>query len=263
MKVCGEVFGPYSVAAARFIGAGVLLLFVLRFTRGSKEPLSVGALKTSIVGVLLAFCVAEVVRAETTVGSGTAAICLGAIPLVTVGIGRCFGQKVGRMQVAAILLGLIAVAVLGMQPGISGSNKGFLSLCIAVGSWSLGSALSKKWAIGGTLKTAGFQMVAGGTTMLFFAIARGESFGLPAPKHLWALSYLVVCGSAAAHMAYLFLLARSSSAIATSYAFVNPVLALLWGALLFGERIGWTEISAAILVLVSLILLFRANAAKQ
>jgi drug/metabolite transporter (DMT)-like permease len=158
-------------------------------------------------------------------------------------------------------VGVAGVALLVRGASFSASPAGIAYIAGAVTCWSLGSVLSttKLPLARGPMGFAS-EMLCGGAVLMLVSLALGEHVQLPiAPLAAASWLYLVVFGSLIAFSAYLYLLGHASPAVATSYAFVNPVIALLLGVLLGGERITGSEWIACGVILAGVVLVFRGK----
>jgi drug/metabolite transporter (DMT)-like permease len=175
------------------------------------------------------------------------------------------GEPPRWTTLGAIALGLVGVAVLAFDPRGGGVN---LLACLVVTaaqvSWSLGTALTTRMGLPKAhLLSAGAQMMTGGAMLLAFSVALGEVPPLPAIslRAAAAIAYLIVAGSLIAFTAYEWLLSQVAPTKVTSYAYVNPVVALVIGHELGGEAIGARTIAGAVLVLASTVTLLRRREA--
>jgi drug/metabolite transporter (DMT)-like permease len=164
-----------------------------------------------------------------------------------------------------IVVGTIGVSMLVQGHGFGASASGLAAISIAILCWGLGSVLSQRvmpLARGAT----GFasEMLMGGIVLLAMSVAAGESVTLPIDtKALFAWVYLVVFGSLVAFNAYMFLLDQTSPALATSYSFVNPMIALALGVWIGDEVIARWEWLSAVVIVAGVILIVIANIKKR
>lgn len=263
IRVTLASFPPFLQGGIRFLAAGSLL-FAFLLMRGRPLPTARQWRDGAIVGVmLLAVGNGGVVFAEQYVPSSLAAIFVGSGPLVAALWSGAFGTWPERVQWAGIGLGFAGVVLLSSGAQLSNHPLGLLALLCSVTSWTLGSVLSQK-----KLKLApgamGFatEMLAGGAVMLAAGMLRGEAPVLaaswpPTPAATMGLLYLIFAGSLAAFSAYMYLLSQVSSTIAISYAYVNPMIAVLLGVLLAGEVLSLREGIATAVIVASVILLTR------
>lgn len=228
-----------------------------------------------IVGTLmLAGGMGGTAYAEQTVGSGLVVGFIAVLPLMIALVNRCFGVKPRALEMAGIGIGLVGVLMLTQGAGFSASPAGLIAITIACVSWSLGSVLSQQrlHLAPGAMGFASEMLCGGVVLMLLSSFAREVPQWPPAPQALLAWAYLVVFGSLIAFNAYMVLLARASAGLASSYSFVNPVIALLLGVGIGGEHVTAFEWAAVAIVLSGVVLLLwqpksrdvkRAPAAPQ
>jgi len=251
-------FPPFFQMGTRFLFAGVLLLGWMRW-RKAPWPSARQWRNALIVGALmLGGGMGGTAYAEQSVGSGLVVAFIAVVPLMIAALNLLWGVKPGRLELAGIGVGLIGVLMLTQGAGFQASPAGLAAIALACVTWSIGSVLSQR-----TLPLAagamGFasEMICGGVVLLVMSATRGEAPQWPPqPVAVAAWFYLVVFGSLIAFNAYMVLLARSSAAVASSYTFVNPVIAMLLGVVVLGEVVTGFEWLAAAVVLVGVVLLF-------
>jgi len=255
-------FPPFLLAGMRFLVAGGLLLALLRL-RGVPLPSARQWRNAAVTGFwLLGLGNGLVCYAEQEVASGVAAVAVASMPLFMAVFAGLRGNWPTRLEAAGIALGFVGVVVLNLGGQLSGSPLAALALVAAAAAWAWGSVWSKHHEMPpGAMNTAA-QMLTGAGALVVLGGLHGES--LPAwsaiqPASLFALGYLVVFGSLFGFSAYLYVLKHARPALATSYAYVNPPVAVGFGALIAGERLGLVEFAgmATILAGVCLITLRR------
>jgi drug/metabolite transporter (DMT)-like permease len=272
IAIAVETLPPLLYAGLRFALAGVLLTAWLAFRgvdlRISKRELA-GAAAIGIL--LLAIANGLVVLAERTVPSGVAALIVASIPLWIVIYRMLARERVGRDLLAGVLLGLGGVAILVVPGGLNGTIDpvGALLLFGATLSWAFGTFLSPRLETPrNVLVSTAYQMLAGGAALLVVGLGRGElatvdpaSFSV---RSMLAFAYLVVFGSLVAFSAFTWLLQNASVSLVSTYAFVNPVVAVVLGALILAEPITPSIlIGAAVIVVAVAFIVFRQNAARR
>jgi len=272
IAIAVQTLPPLLHGAIRFLLAGVLLAAWLA-TRGVDLRVPGRELRgAAIVGVLLlAGGNGLVVLAERTVPSGVTALIVASIPLWIVVYRMVAGERVGRDLLAGVLLGLVGVAILVVPGGLGGTIDplGVLMLFGATLSWALGTFLSPRLSSPpNALVSTTYQMLAGGAVLLLAGLARGELAHVdPATfstRSVIAFAYLVVFGSLIAYSAYTWLLQHASVSLIATYAFVNPVVAVVLGALVVAEPITPTiVVGAAIIVLAVAFIVLRQSAARR
>ncbi|RYF53216.1 MAG: permease, partial [Comamonadaceae bacterium] len=168
-----------------------------------------------------------------------------------------WGVVPGRLEAAGIALGLIGVLMLTQGSGFQASPAGLVAIVVACVCWSIGSVLSQR-SLPLAAGAMGFasEMICGGVVLLLLSALHGEAWVWPPqPVALAAWFYLVVFGSLIAFNAYMVLLARASAAVASSYTFVNPVIAMLLGVWIADETVTRFEWGAVSVVLAGVLLL--------
>lgn len=256
-----ESFPPFFQMGTRFLLAGGLMLAWLVLRR---RPLPSRAQWRNAAGVgtlMLGGGMGLVATAQQHVGSGLVATFVAIVPMLVCGWGLLFGQKPGRLEVAGMAVGLAGVLLLVRGASFMGSPLALACLAGAALAWSLGSVLSTtRWRLAPGAAGFASEMLCGGAALLAVSLLLGEQPQWPPqPLATAAWLYLVVAGSLIAFSAYLYLLAHASPALATSYAFVNPVIALLLGVLLAGEVVSAAEWGACAVILAGVVLILRGK----
>jgi drug/metabolite transporter (DMT)-like permease len=202
---------------------------------------------------------------EQSIGSGLIAAFIAVTPMVVCIWGLFVGQRPSKLEFAGMGVGVGGVLLLLRGASFSAAPQGLACIAGAVAAWSLGSVLSttKLPLARGPMGFAS-EMLCGGAVLMLVSLAVGEQVSAPlAPLAIASWLYLVVFGSLIAFSSYLYLLAHASPAVATSYALVNPVIALLLGVGLGGERVTGGEWVACGVILVGVILIFRGKSASS
>jgi drug/metabolite transporter (DMT)-like permease len=242
-------FPPLLMAGARFVLAGGTFFLALR-ARGHPNPAPREWGAALLVGSLLTGGNALVVVAEQWVTSGVAAVAIASVPLWTVLFSGLWGKWPGKGEWIGLGIGLAGVALLQARGELRASPAGAVVLLFATASWALGSMWGRRLPLPKGLMASACEMLTGGAVLLVAALVHGERMAaLPSPKAVGAFLYLVSFGSIIAYSAYTFLLARVRPSLATSYAYVNPVVAVGLGAALGGEAIAPTAVWALGLIL--------------
>lgn len=242
---------PLLAGGARYLVAGLALLAIAR-AQGHVVPRLEAWGRASVVGVLL-FVVGNgfVSIAARSLGSGVIAVVCGMMPLWGAVLGPLFGVPASRREWAGLVLGFLGVGVLATGGELRAAPAATALLLLAPAGWAVGSLLVRRWDVGKGVMGAATQTITGGVTMILLALALGERMPEAAVplSTLGAMAYLVVFGSLAGFAAYHHLLVHARPALAMSYAYVNPVLAVILGAVLGGEAVGWhTVIGTAFIV---------------
>lgn len=264
---------PFLFAAMRFLAAGVLLYGGLRL-RGVAAP--TGREWGSVAKMAVLVFVVDyglLFWAHRRVPSGTAALLVATIPLFMT-LSEVWILRTARLTLrvaGALLVGLLGVAALVVPAqGLIGEavdSAGAAALLVAALAWAIASALSRKLPLpADKAMSSGAQMLLGGAMLALAASLLGELRGFePAtvsPAAWWALAYMVVPGSIVAFTAYVWLLHHVSPTKVGTYAYVNPVVAVILGYLFGGESLGPRTLLGAALVLVSVVVLTTQPAAR-
>ncbi len=262
IRIAVATVPPLFAAGTRFFFAGALLL-IWALARGGAMPSRREWRNLAIQGVLL-FLVAYggVFWAERTMPSGVTSVLVATIPIWTAVLQICVLRKESfRWPLAGgILLGLAGVAVLAFDPSASLTLIPCLAVLVSEVSWSTGTVLSKILILPkNMLINSGAQMLLGGCMLLICSGLFGELRPLPhvSLRAGLAIFYLAVAGSIVAFTAYIWLLHRMRATAVTSYAYVNPVVALLLGHWFGNEALGVRTVFGAALVLLSVLAVTR------
>jgi drug/metabolite transporter (DMT)-like permease len=266
-----EGFPPLLSAALRFLAAALLMLSYLAVRRPSALRATRVQLATAAVSgiLLLAGGNGLVTVAEQRVESGLVALLIACVPLWIVILRALLRDRPGLATALGVLLGLAGVALIFLPGGSGTVDVGYAALAVlAALSWAVGSLLLTRLPVPAdplTLTTV--EMAAGGLVCLAAGAGRGElSRFAPgeAPASAWfALGYLVVFGSLVAFTAYVWLLGNAPVSIVATYAYVNPAVAVLLGALIAGERLTGIELAGGLVVLAAVALVVTAESRER
>jgi len=264
---------PFLLASMRFAVAGAVL-YGWMIARGERSPSAREWMSASLLGLLI-FVVdyGSLFWAEQRVPSGIAAVMLATIPVFMALSEIVFlrTQKLTIRLAVASLIGIAGVAVLMSHSlnfgGAPVDTAGAVALIAASMSWSVSSALMHKLPLPSSkVMSSGAQMLAGGILLALAAAARGEFHNFrpsAVSREAWlALLYLIVAGSIIGFTAYVWLIHHESPTKVGTYAYVNPVVAVLVGYFLGGESLGPRTIVGTLFVLVSVIVITTARASK-
>jgi drug/metabolite transporter (DMT)-like permease len=264
---------PLLFAAIRFLIAGAVLT---GWMMAKGERLPSGQQWTSVL--LLAFLIFVVdygllFWAEQRVPSGIAAVMLATIPVFTAVLEIIFlgTQRLTLRLAMALLTGVAGVAVLMSRSlhlgGTPIARSGAIALIIGALSWSVASLLSKKLSLPQSKAlSSGTQMLVGGVLLAAVASALGEPRGFHpqdvSVKAWMALVYLIVAGSIIGFTAYVWLIHHESPTKVGTYAYVNPVVAVLLGYFFAGEPLGLRTVLGSLCILISVVMITTARSKK-
>lgn len=252
---------PLLSAGLRYLLAG-FILFAWQRLRGARLPNRQQWLAALWVGLLLFGggngCV---VLAQRTVSSGIAAMVVAMTPIAMGLVSLAFGSRPGRREWLGIGIGFLGVAMLSFDKELSAAWLPLVLLLLAPISWALGSVWSVRLPAPSGAMAAALQMLCGGSWMLAIGFLRGETVPSSLSNQaVWAFVYLLVFGSLLGFTAYGYLLVHTRPAVAMSYAYVNPVLAVLLGVVIADEHLSLIRIAAAPLILIGVAFMLRAKA---
>ena len=264
-----ETVPPLLGAGVRFAVAGAVMVAVLSFTRPVR-PNRAQLLSALLVGILLPGANAVVTVAEQEVPSGMAALLIASVPLWVIILRRIAGESVSGASIGAVLVGFAGVALL-IRPGEQSGDATVLGLAAVVGAalmWASGSFASPRLRLpGDPLVSTGWQMLLGGLVCLGAGLAVGEGPDVdPAEfstRSIVAFLYLVAVGSWFAFTAYAWLLQNAPIAKVATYAYVNPVVAILLGWLILDEVVTPTTIVGATVIVISVALVVRIESSRR
>ncbi|HUA15417.1 MAG TPA: EamA family transporter [Verrucomicrobiae bacterium] len=261
---------PFLLAGLRFVAAGGILYGWMRL-KGTPSPTRRewgGATLLAILIFVLDYGL--LFWAEQRVPSGVAAVMMATIPafMTLSEIGILKTQRLTMRLGLALAVGLAGVVVLVMRSmsldGAPVDPRGAVALIVAAISWSIGSALTRKVPLpSAKTMSSGAQMLAGGVLLTLTAALLGEFRGFQwqsvSGKAWLALAYLTVAGSVVAYTAYVWLIHHESPTKVGTYAYVNPVVAVLLGHFLGGEAVGPRTAIGALFVLASVVVITTAG----
>jgi drug/metabolite transporter (DMT)-like permease len=257
---------PFLLAAMRFLVAG-LVLFGWMMARGERSPNVRQWVSASLLAILIFVCdYGLLFWAEQRVPSGIAAVMLATIPVFMAFSEILFlrTQKLTPRLALALLVGIAGVGVLVSRSlnlgGAPIDTKGAAALIFASMSWSIASALTRKLPLPTSkVMSSGAQMLAGGVLLGLTSAALGEFRNFhptTVSRGAWlCLLYLIVAGSIIGFTAYVWLLHHESPTKVGTYAYVNPIVAVLIGYFLGGEPLGLRTLLGTLFVLISVVVI--------
>jgi drug/metabolite transporter (DMT)-like permease len=260
IRVALEGFPPFFGGGVRFLLAGTILYGALR-ARGVAAPTPVEWRSAAITGVLY-FVLGNglVIVAEQSVSSGLVAVLVATMPLWATLFERFTGARIGRLEWIGIALGLTGVVVLNLGGDLRASGSGALCALVAPMGWASASIVSKRLTLPKGPMCMAAQMLAGGVALTVSSrVLREHIDQAPSARAIGAMLYLVIFGSLVGFTAYVYLLRNTRTSIATSYAFINPVIALGLGVALAGERIERSSALGAVIILAAVVLITRGK----
>jgi drug/metabolite transporter (DMT)-like permease len=272
IRIVVETIPPLLSAGARFGIAGAVLVAVLALRRGlaSVRPTRAQLGGAALVGLLLPGANAVVSVAEQEVPSSIAALLIASVPLWVILMRAGTGDRVSLRGAASVLVGFAGVALL-VRPGEQSGDATVLGLLAVVGAalmWASGSFASPRLSLPrDPLASVGWQMLLGGVAITVVGLAIGEGadveVGAFSTRSVLALAYLVVFGSWVAYTAYAWLLQNAPISKVATYAYVNPLVAIVLGWLVLDEVVTSTTIVGATVIVASVALVVRTESQRR
>ncbi len=253
-------FPPFFQMGTRFLGAGALLFAWCRWRSRAPLPTLLQWRNAFVVGSLMLVCgMAGTATAEQTIGSGLVVAFIAVGPMMITAVNYLFGVRPSRRDVIGIAIGFGGVLLLAQGAEFRSSPAGLAAIVVACVGWAFGSVLSQRrfHLAPGPMGYAS-QMLCGGAVLMALSLATHEAPAWPpAGVAVWAWVYLLVFGSLVAFNAYMVLLSRTTVVVASSYCFVNPIIALVLGVGVGGETVTPLEWLASAIVLSGVAVLLR------
>ncbi len=276
IRVAVETMPPLLMAAVRNMVAGTIMFPIAMGAR--REAIRAGRtaghwpsraewIGCATVGVLLLVANGAVGIGEQTVPSGLAALLVATVPLWLLGLDAVLNHaRLGLAPVAGLALGLAGVGLLsGLGGGASRvSAAGVVIILGAAAMWALGTIMARRVTIPSSPALAsGMELLCGGVALLVLAAAGGELGSLHLAEVSWrswlALGYLIVFGSIVAFSAYGIAVRALPTATVATYAYVNPVIAVLLGTLILNERLTPAMFVGGALIVGAVVLVVRRS----
>src|SRR5690606_3722253 len=253
-----------AVSGARFVVAGGAMYAFLRW-RGVPAPTRAQWKNLAVMGLLLLLLGnGFVVLSEQSVSSGLAAVAVASVPLWMGVFGLMYGNRPSRIEWLGIAIGFAGVVWLNAGSSLTASPAGLVFLLIAPIGWAFGSVWSRGRDLPPPLIAAAGQMLCGGVMIVAAGLLRGESLPeAPTLQGTLALAYLAVFGSIIAFSTYVWLLHNVRPVLVSSYAYVNPAIAVVLGAWLAGERFSAHDIGAMAVILAGVVTITMARVLRR
>jgi drug/metabolite transporter (DMT)-like permease len=260
IAVAGETIAPLFAASTRFITAGALMALVVHL-RGSSLRISRRAFWSCVViGILLPGANAVLFFAERNVPTGLASLIIASVPLWVVVLRLLGRERLPWQVLAGVGVGFAGVAILAQPSG--GAKWWGVALCfLSAIMWATGSFLSARLEMPkDPIAATSLEMLAGGFVMLPMGALTVHGFS-PSTGSIAGWIYLVLFGSVVGYTAYVWLLANASLGMVSTYAYVNPVVAITLGVLFRGEHLTWRLLVGAVIVVAAVATVVRKEPA--
>ena len=259
MRLAFRELPQLAGSGLRYFLAGWILLIFLRARGGALPTAKQWALAIPIGTLMFLVGNGTIAIVGRHIGSGLIAVVCATMPLWLAAIAQATGERQTRNEWLAMILGILGVIVLAWRSELRANPLMALLLFIAPAGWAVGSALARKWPLAPGLMSGATQMITGGAVMMFIGVVfHGER--LPQAVSGTAISaffYLLIFGSLIGFSAYTYLLKNVRPALAVSYAYVNPVFAVLLGATIGGEALKPEAWLATLLIVAAVVLATR------
>jgi drug/metabolite transporter (DMT)-like permease len=262
IRIALKDFPPFFMMGIRFLAVGAGLFLFLRM-RGAAMPDRVQWFNSILIGGLMFVGGGGVAVAEQWIESGLTSLIIATTPLWTVLFAAIWKRRPTRLEMTGLAVGLAGIAILNYENNLRANPLGVAILLLSAISWSFGSIWSQRLSLPAGLMSGAVLMISGGALLLIISLFAGENIGrAPSWESVGAVLYLAVFGSLIGFSAYNYLLGKVRPALAASYAYVNPVIAVILGALVAGERITWIGITAMLIILTSVALVMLGQKDK-
>jgi len=252
----GETIPPLFAVSTRFIAAGSLMALVVSLRGGSlRVPRRVFA-SCALIGLLLPGANAVLFVAERNVPTGLASLIIASVPLWLAVLRLGGRERLPWQALAGVGVGFAGVAVLAQPSG--GAKWWGIGLCVCSAlMWSTGSFLASRLTMpSDPFAATSIEMLTGGLVLLPFSLLTIHHLS-PSTTSIVAWIYLVTFGSIVGYTAYVWLLANASLGMVSTYAYVNPIVAITLGVLFRGEHLTWRLLIGAAIVVVAVATVVR------
>src|SRR4051812_5352336 len=261
-----ETIPPLLGAGTRFIAVGLILLPILVWRRGAAvlAPSRAELLSAGFVGLMLPGANAVISVAEKTVPSGLAALLVASIPLWVILLRRITGERIAWRSIGAVLVGFGGLVLL-LHPSGDATIFGLLACVGAALMWAIGSFASPCISLPrDPLVSTAWQSLLGGIAVFACGLIGGElgdvHFAEFSGRSIFGLFYLITFGSLLAFTSYAWLLQNAPISKVSTYAYVNPVVAIALGWLFLDEGVSLTTIIGAAIIVGSVALVIKSEA---
>jgi drug/metabolite transporter (DMT)-like permease len=256
IKIALQSYPPFLLTAIRMLIAGSIMFLILRW-RGIAVPTRAQWRNILILAIFMTVLANALINmAEQTVATGLVAIGVAVMPLWAGIFSALRGQHPSSREWFGIAIGFAGVVWLNIGTPMHASWQGLLATMTAPIAWAYGSIWSRSKNLPSPFMSSATQMLMGGIMSLLVALVLGERIHvMPSLQATSAMLYLVLAGSICGFTAYIWLLHHVRPALATSYAYVNPVIAVLLGGFLLQEHFNRHAIGAMLLILLGVVLM--------
>ena len=259
-----DTIPPMLMTSGRFLISGIIMYAFLHF-RGAVNPTPRQFWNAGLVGVFL-ICGGNgfVTLAEHSgVPSGIAATAVASVTIWTGLWSGLWGQWPRKLEWLGVAVGFVGVVILTLEGNLRTNPFGLIVFCAPI-CWSFGSILSRNIEMPQGLMASAIEMIVAGIVSVPIGLLLGERITqMPSTSSLLATGYLITFGSLIGFNAYIFVLSKVRPTLATSYAYVNPVVALFLGVAIGGEKLGANAIIALPIILAGVAVIAWAQNAPR
>ena len=267
IELVGESMPGTFAAGVRFTLAGLLMLGFIALRRGGRALRATRAelLAAAVVGVLLPGANSILFITEQHVPIGLTSLIIASVPLWVLLLQLAARERPDLISSIGLLVGFGGIVLL-VKPGGGSGSLGYLLLTVAASfMWALGSFLSPRIPVPrNALVATGYEMLAGGLVLLVVGLAVTSPSELDpstwSSRSIFGLAYLILFGSIIGYSAYAWLLANAPLSQVSTYAYVNPVVAIALGVIVLDETLTLRVVAGALLILVSVAIVLRREA---
>ncbi|WP_061296739.1 EamA family transporter [Herbidospora cretacea] len=255
-----ETMPPLVSGGLRFVVAAVILGAFLLVRKGPEAFRMTRRefLDAALVGLLLLTGGNGMVAvAEQHISTGLAALLVAATPLWLVVMRMVFRDRPHVLTLTGVLIGFLGVAGISLTGGVSGGAVGVVVILVASFSWAVGSFMSGRAPMPrNPFAASTVEMVVGGGGLLLGSVLTGEHLVLSevSGRSWWALAYLIVVGSLVGFTSYVWLLGNAPISLVSTYAYVNPVVAVALGMIILGETVTTMMVVAGLVIVAGVAL---------
>jgi drug/metabolite transporter (DMT)-like permease len=259
-----DTIPPMLMTSGRFLVSGVIMYAFLRI-RGAANPTPRQFWNAGLVGVFL-ICGGNgfvTVAEHTGVASGIAATAVASVSIWTGLWSGLWGHWPRKLEWLGVAVGFVGVVILTLEGNLRTNPIGLIVFCAPI-CWSFGSILSRNIDMPQGLMASAIEMIVAGVVSAPIGLLLGERITqMPSTSSLLAAGYLITFGSLIGFNAYIFVLGKVRPTLATSYAYVNPVVALFLGVAIGGEKLGANAIIALPIILMGVAVIAWAQNAPR
>lgn len=258
-------FPPFAIGAVRFTISGLAMLLVA-LARGEKLPNFRLTANAALIGILtLGIGTGSIAIAEQWVSTGLSALAVAAVPLWTAIFAAVLIKHPSRMEWFGLAIGFTGIVLLNMDSSFQAQPLGAIALIVGPLTWSLGSILSQKIALPKSIfMVLALEMLGAGVFSIITMLVMGQvPTAMPSLAAWGGVFYLAFFGSFIGFSAYMYLLNTVSPVLATSYAYVNPIVAVLLGILFLGEVLIQSSLIAMVIILAGVVIVVIGRSKRK